>query len=360
MAEMLKSVGYSTMAVGKWHLGDELEFLPTNQGFDSYYGIPYSNDMYPSKTMRYSDDCLYREGVTQEMIAEAFKKGEKVEGWTKGFPVGMHDMVPLMQNEVCIEFPVDQRTITQRFASEGMAFISESVKKNKPFFLYLANSMPHIPLFASKDFKGVSEGGLYGDTIEEIDHNVGRILDHLEELGIDEDTIVVFTSDNGPWLVKGEHGGSAAPLFEGKMTTFEGGMRVPAIIRWPQKVPAGSVCREMISTMDLMPTLAEITGAALPKDKQIDGKSVLHVITGRGSSPHEYFFYGKNAVRKGDWKYHKKEVYKVKKTMRTTKGPSLYHLKEDIGESTNLISKYPEIAQELSLVLEDHIQYLSK
>lgn len=200
MAEVLKTVGYNTKAVGKWHLGDEKEFLPTNQGFDSYFGIPYSNDMTPAESMAYSKDCLFREGFTPEKLVEGFKN-------QKTFRKTFRNKVPLMRDEQCVEFPADQRTITKRFASEGMAFISESVAEEKPFFLYLANSMPHIPLFVSADFEGKSQGGLYGDVIEEIDHNFGRILDHLKKLKIEDNTLVVFTSDNGPWLVMGEHSG---------------------------------------------------------------------------------------------------------------------------------------------------------
>ncbi len=217
IAEVLKTVGYNTKAVGKWHLGDEPEFLPTNQGFDSYYGIPYSNDMFPAQSMKYADDCLFRDGESPETIEKAFAGTLR-----KGSPRSMKNKVPLMLDEACIEFPANQTTITRRYADQGIAFISESVKQKKPFFLYLANSMPHIPLFASPDFKGKSERGLYGDVIEEIDHNVGRILSHLKELKIDENTIVVVTSDNGPWLIMGDRGGTATPLFEGKMTTFEG------------------------------------------------------------------------------------------------------------------------------------------
>ena len=356
IAEMLKTVGYKTAAVGKWHLGDHLEFLPTNQGFDSYYGIPYSNDMSPAKDMTYSKDCLYLEGFSPEKLAEGFKKAGKKGRVFK-------DKVPLMRNEECIEFPADQRTITKRFASEGIKFMSESVKEGKPFFLYLANSMPHTPLFVSKDFEGKSAGGLYGDVIEEIDHNVGRVLDHIKELKIEDNTLVIFSSDNGPWLIKGKHGGSALPLFEGKMTSFEGGQRVPTVIKWPGKTPAGTVCSELACTMDLLPTIANITGAKLPTVLPLDGKNILDLMTGKegAKTPHEYYFYAKgNAVRSGDWKYHQVELFKVKATARKTKGPSLYNLKKDIGESKNLIEKYPEIAERLKKALAEHKKRISK
>ena len=348
MAEMLKTVGYKTKAVGKWHLGDEIEFLPTNQGFDSYYGIPYSNDMYPAKSMRYANDCLFREGESFQTLEKAFA-GEL----NKGNPRSMYNKVPLMRDEACIEFPADQSTITKRYASEGIAFISESVKEEQPFFLYLANSMPHTPLFASPEFKGKSERGLYGDVIEEIDHNVGRVLKHLKELEIEENTIVIVTSDNGPWLIKGKNGGSALPLFEGKMTTFEGGQRVPCVMKWPGSIPEGSVCSELALSMDLLPTLARITGAALPTTQPLDGKNIIDLMTAKKGSttPHEFFFYDQSAVRSGDWKYHAKEIFKVKATARESNGPTLYNLKEDIGESNNVIDQYPEIAERLKKAL---------
>ncbi|VGO13828.1 Arylsulfatase [Pontiella desulfatans] len=351
IAEVLKGVGYSTKAVGKWHLGDHVEFLPTNQGFDSYYGIPYSNDMYPAKEMKYADGCLFREGMDFKALDDAFAGKSN-----NGNPRSMKDKVPLMRNEECIEFPADQSTITRRYADEGIQFISESVKAGNPFFLYLANSMPHTPLFASPDFKGKSARGLYGDVIEEIDHNTGRILNHLKQLGVDKDTIVVFTSDNGPWLVKGAHGGCALPLFEGKMTRFEGGQRVPAIIRWPGKVPAGSACSEMALTMDLLPTLAQVTGAALPAQQPLAGKNIMDLLTAKkgAKTPHEYFFFGDLAVRSGDWKYHKKEIFKVKDTKRESKAPTLYNLADDIGESKNVINDHPEIAERLAQALEAH------
>ena len=218
IAELLKSVGYKTLAAGKWHLGDEPKFLPTNQGFDTYYGVPYSNDMYPAKTMKYADDCLYREGITPQKLKEAF--AQTPEGKQ---PRSMKDKVPLMRDEECIEFPLNQSTITRRFADEAIRFIKESVKEQKPFFVYLANPMPHTPLFVSEDFDGKSAQGLYGDVIEEIDFNTGRVLDALQANGVDDNTLVIFTSDNGPWLIKGAHGGSAKPLRDGKGSSYEGG-----------------------------------------------------------------------------------------------------------------------------------------
>ncbi|EDM28447.1 arylsulfatase A [Lentisphaera araneosa HTCC2155] len=349
IAKLLKSVGYATKAVGKWHLGDELEFLPTNQGFDSYYGIPYSNDMTPAFSMKYSENCLYREGVDQEALKKAFE-ANKIK------PVGMKDKVPLMRNDECIEMPADQSTITKRFTDESIKFIDESTASNKPFFLYLAHSMPHTPLYVSKDFEGKSAGGIYGDVIEEIDYNVGRIIDHLNEKNIAENTLFIYTSDNGPWLIKKSHGGSALPLFEGKMTSFEGGQRVPAIIRWPAKIPKDSVSNEMTLSMDIFPTLAKITGAKAQDADLINGKNALELYEDPANfkTKHDYFFYSPRAVRHKNWKYHQQETFKLKSTARKTKGPSLYDLSKDIGESKNLINDYPEIAAQLKNALLEH------
>ena len=342
----------------KWHLGDSPQFLPTNQGFDSYYGIPYSNDMSPAKEMKYADDCLFREGESLQTLKEAF--AGKLQ---KGSPKKFHGKVPLMRNTECIEFPVDQSTITRRYADEGIRFISESVKANKPFFLYLANSMPHTPLFASPQFKGKSERGLYGDAVEEIDFNAGRILDHLKKLGIEENTLVVFTSDNGPWLKKGKDAGCALPLFEGKFTSFEGGCRVPCVMKWPAKIPAGTVCSETASTIDLHPTLAKLAGATLP-DAKLDGENIFDLMSAKSGAktPHKYLFFvlRGQSVRSGDWKYHKTSHFTTMGEGRDKTAPALYNLKDDIGETTNLIDKYPEIAERLANALDAHLQRLGK
>ena len=355
IAKLLKTVGYKTKAVGKWHLGHREMYLPNNNGFDTFYGIPYSNDMKLTEGFRFAESCLYREGIDSEKIKNAFRECNSNNTF-KGGEVLMNNKVPLMCNDEIIEFPADQTTITHRFASEGMKFITESVNEKKPFFLYLANSMPHTPLYTSPQFENKSKHGLYGDVIEEIDYNVGRIMDHIKKLGIEENTIVIFTSDNGPWLVKGKKAGSALPLFEGKFSHFEGGYRVPTIVRWPGKVPAGSVCSELATAMDLLPLCARIAGVQLGPQTPIDGKDIFPLITGvqGAKTPYEYFFYGKRAVRSGDWKYHKEELFVAKTTRTKTPGPSLYNLKDDIGESKNIINEYPEIAARLADALTKH------
>ncbi len=358
LAELMKSVGYATAAVGKWHLGDQPQYLPTNQGFDSFFGIPYSNDMYPSKNIPYTSNCIFNEGYDLNKINEAFTKmkpGDKQ-------PETAKNKVPLMRNLETIEFPVDQTTITKRYADEGIKFIRENAKDKKPFFLYLANSMPHIPLYVSPEFKGKSKRGLYGDVVEEIDYNTGRILDLLKELKIDKNTIVIFSSDNGPWLSKGEDGGSALPLFEGKFTSFEGGLRVPFIIKWPSQIKSGGICKKLASTIDILPTLAGITGAKLP-EMELDGKTILDFWKGnpKAVTPHEFYYmiYNGHSVRSGDWKYHKKQIFTVNKDTQTDQSPALYNLKDDIGETKNLVNDYPEIAQKLAKVLDEHITRLN-
>ncbi|GAB5560040.1 MAG: sulfatase [Synoicihabitans sp.] len=354
IAETLRSVGYATAAVGKWHLGDHPNYLPTNQGFDSYYGIPYSNDMSPARDMVYAANCLFREGQSLQTLQDAFN-GEL----RKGSPRSLNQKVPLMRNEECIEFPVDQSTITKRYADEGIKFISQSVRAKKPFFLYLANSMPHTPLFASPEFKGKSERGAYGDTIEEIDFNTGRILDHLAKVGVEENTIVIFTSDNGPWLVKQEDSGSALPLFEGKFTSFEGGCRVPFIIKWPAKIPADTTSSAVAGTIDLHPTLARLAGAGR-FETDWDGKDISPLWFGKpeAKSPHQFLFMVQRgeAVRSGPWKYHRKMHFTTMAGHRPQQGAALYNLHRDIGETTNLIDQHPEVANELAEALENHLE----
>ena len=276
IADVLKTRGYATACIGKWHLGHLPQFLPTRQGFDYYFGIPYSNDM--------------RYGEGDPTLADKYRGGD----------------VPLMRNEEIIELPANQETITKRYTAEAVNFIAKN--KDKPFLLYLPHTMPHIPLHASEQFRAKSRRVLYGDVIEEIDFGVGRILAALKEHGLDENTLVIFTSDNGPWLSKALHGGSALPLRGGKFTTFEGGMRVPCIMRWPAKIPAGSVCSEPCATIDILPTLAQLAGVALPQDRIIDGKDIWALMTGApgSKSPREAFYYYKGerleAVRCGKLK----------------------------------------------------------
>jgi len=250
----------------------------------------------------------------------------------------------LIKNEKNIEENPDQSQLTQRYTKEAIKFITQN--KDWPFFLYLAHTMPHVPLHVSEKFKGKSKRGLYGDVIEEIDWSVGRILKTLKRLGIDEKTLVLFTSDNGPWLSKGENGGSALPLRAGKGTTYEGGMRVPCITRWPGKIPAGKVCYELCAAIDLLPTFARIAGAKAPTDRVIDGEDIWPLMSGKpgAKSPHKAFYYYKGdkleAVRSGTWK------------LRRVKRPELYDLEVDISEKHNLACERIEIVKRLTDMME--------
>ena len=328
IADLLKSKGYATSCIGKWHIGHKPKFLPTRQGFDSYYGIPYSNDMTIDPEANLAANIKLREGFTLDRI-----RNEKPK----------KDFVPLMRNEEVIEYPCDQTTLTKRYTEEAVKFIEEN--KNKPFFLYLPHTMPHIPLFASEKFKGKSERGLYGDTIEEIDWSVGEIMKSLRDNNLDENTLVIYTSDNGPWKLKGGRGGSAHPLRGFKFQTYEGGMRVPCIMHWKGKVPAGSSCDEIAATIDLLPTIAGLSGAALPNDRTIDGKDIWPLIAGKkgAQTPHEiYFFYKGNkleSARQGKWK--------LRRSGKKSQPVELYDLASDISESKNLAKENEILVNEM-------------
>jgi arylsulfatase A len=335
IAKMLKAKGYATACIGKWHLGHKKQFLPTNHGFDLYFGIPYSNDMGIDPTMDLASDINWRKGYTEEKFRK-HKPNNRAGG------------PPLMRGTEVVEFPVDQNTLTRRYTEEAVKFITTN--KDKPFFVYLPHTMPHIPLYATPEFAGKSEAGLYGDTIQEMDWSVGQIMAKLKELKLDKNTLVIYTSDNGPWKlranatakVKGNTnrnvGGSALPLRGYKFQQYEGGMREPTVMWWPGHIPAGSVCSEVAGTIDILPTLAAITGAKLPK-KKIDGHNILPLLEGKkdAKSPHEAYFYQSKAVRMGEWKLINRQ---------------LFNLVKDIGEKKNVAAKHPEIVKKLSSTLE--------
>ncbi|MSP08568.1 MAG: arylsulfatase [Chitinophagaceae bacterium] len=364
LAELLKAKGYATSMAGKWHLGDKKMFLPTQQGFDNYLGVPYSNDMTIAPDMVLSESVLLRKGMTSEMIKNyASLKMEKKNHQT-----------PLLKNNEVIEFPADQTTLTKRYTEFGIDFINQQAGKS-PFFLYLAHTMPHIPIFASEKFEGISKGGLYGDVIEEVDWSVGEIIKALERKGVLDNTLVIFTSDNGPWLSYGNHGGSAGVLRGGKFDIFEGGFRVPCIMSLPGVIPKGKVSDKFITSLDIVPTICQLTGAALPA-KKIDGIDVLPVLKGKEVKilNSRYFYYFTNnklsAIRKGNWKYIIPITYQVVttagkdgkdgKTESRQQEEALYNLKKDISESLNKINEYPEIANELKNKLEIFDQNLKK
>ncbi len=321
IAEVLKEKRYATACVGKWHLGDQPEFLPTKQGFDSYYGVPYSNDMH------------YRRGGSNS------------------------PELPLMRNATVIEAPADQNTLTARYTREAVAFIAKN--QDRPFFLYLPHTMPHLPVHASDRFRGRSANAIYGDAIEEIDWSTGRILAALKELGLDDNTLVVFTSDNGA-ANRPPNGGSNAPLSGFKGSTMEGGMRVPCVMRWPGKIPKGSACGEVASTMDLLPTFARLAGTNAPRDRIVDGKDIWPLMAGApgAKSPHAAFYYyfteQLQAVRSGKWKLHlaleEKTVANGRKV--SAREARLIDLDADIGETTDLSAEHPKVVARLNALAE--------
>ncbi len=329
IAQALKSKGYATGCVGKWHLGHHKQFLPTSHGFDSYFGIPYSNDM----------------DKTVNIGRKAFDE-PKIEYFN----------VPLMRNEEIIERPADQNTITKRYTEESIKFIRAN--KDKPFFLYLAHSLPHVPLFTSDKFRDTSFRGLYGDVIEEIDWGAGQILKTLREEGLDDNTLVVFTSDNGPWLIFDEQGGSAGLLREGKGCTFDGGMREPTIFWWPGKVKTG-VVTGMGSTLDLLPTICQLAGVDIPDDRTYDGYDLSPVLFENQSSPRNimYFYRGADlyALRKGPFKAHfiTKPAYGGGEATHHDP-PLLYHLGHDPGEQYNIADQHPDVIKDILKEAEKH------
>ena len=343
IAELVRERGYACGVFGKWHLGHRPEFLPLRHGFDEYFGIPYSNDMWPV-------------------------------GYD-GAPVGPDDRrarypyPPLIDGDRPageVRTQADQDRLTGLYTERAVRFIERN--RRRPFFLYVPHSMPHVPLGVAAEFRGRSRRGPYGDVVTELDASVGRILGALREAGLDRRTLVVFLSDNGPWLNFGNHAGSAGPLREGKGTEWEGGVRVPCVMRWPGRIRPGSVCRDLVASMDILPTVAAAAGARLPA-RAIDGLDLLPFLLGRAASPPReelYYYYGTelHAVRRGRWKLHVPHAYPSYEgqepgrdgfpgpTVRRETGYALFDLGSDVGERTNLAELHPAVVEELMAVAE--------
>ena len=326
LAEVLKEAGYQTAAVGKWHLGHLPQYLPVRHGFDSWFGIPYSNDMRPLP-------------------------GPGSSGAKK------HPPLPLMRDDKVIETEPDQSTLTPRYTEEAVRRIRAF--RGRPFFLYYAHTFPHVPLYASPRFRGASLRGLYGDVVEEIDWSVGEILRTLASTGQDRHTLVIFSSDNGPWLARRQMGGSAGLLREGKATTWEGGMRVPCIVRMPGLVPAGRTSAEMGSMLDLLPTIAALAGAAPPR-AALDGDDIGAVLRGGSLGRERAFFYWRAeelcAVRRGPWKLHRiTNTAEWKAETARHDPPLLFHLEHDPSEKYDLAKDHPDIVSALSALMDEHL-----
>lgn len=354
LPEICKQKGYATAIYGKWHLGHLPEFSPLRHGFDEFLGIPYSNDNGPLHPI------------------------------VRDIP-----SLPWIDGEQVIEKDPDQSRFTRRLTDRAVQFIAKN--KERPFFLYVPHIMPHVPIFVSAGFKGTSRAGLYGDVVQELDAGIGDVLSAIKSHGLEDDTLVIFASDNGPFLSYGNHAGSAAPLREGKLTTFEGGMRVPCIMRWPGRIPAGSESREMAATIDLLPTVATLIGAKL-SEKKIDGRNIWPLIAGQSGArtPRDaYYFYAGDelqAVRSGDWKLHLEHEYltpaepagrdgkpanfaNLKPESMQLSGlrgiasrhgylvkkieQSLFNLNDDIGETRNMADKHPDIVARLTKLAEE-------
>ena len=349
IAEVLKTKGYHTGIIGKWHLGHLPQFLPLQHGFDEYFGLPYSNDMWP----------VDFDGVPMRLKDTTSNKMK-------------YPALPLIEgNEKVGEVPdlAGQDRLTTQYTERAVRFIEQNKKEH--FFLYLPHSMVHIPLGVSDKFRGKSKQGFYGDVMMEVDWSIGEILNALKRNGLEKNTLVIFTSDNGPWLNFGNHAGSTGGLREGKGTSWEGGQRVPCIMRWPGVIPQGEVCNQLASSIDILPTLAAITGADLPKNK-IDGVNILPLMVGdKSASPRHdfYYYYEQNsleAVQRDFWKLvlpHKSRTYRNMKPgfdgwpgptgTETIKGPELYDLRRDPGEWYNVATFYPEKVKELEGLAEE-------
>lgn len=360
IAEILKSKGYKTACFGKWHVGDTEGHLPTDQGFDTYFGIPYSNDMFISPSQPFSSSVKFLNGYTLEKAkADQAFVNKNLRNTANIKSEGIKEFCPLLEGKEIVEYPCDQSTLTQRYFDHSIAFIKDAGKQ--PFFIYITPAMPHIPLHASTAFKGTSERGLYGDVVEEIDMNVGKLFTYLKKNHLDKNTIVIFSSDNGPWIEHGEEAGCALPFRDGKFSNYEGGVRIPCIMWWPGKFPAGTVSDQIATTMDFLPTIAHYTKAKLPK-VELDGINLSkHLENPSAPIPRDIYYYSKGKViwgiRKGDWKYlpHGGARFADKNTP-----PELYNLKNDISESTNLYSQYPEKVKELSDIMDNYNQTIEK
>ncbi len=324
LAQALKASGYATSCIGKWHLGHLPGYLPTRHGFDRYFGVPYSNDM------------------------DVKKSG--------------HPPIPLLRDETVIEQPAVQETLTLRYTREALSFFQNhrAAAAAQPFFLYLAYNSVHIPLHPGIAFRGKSPRGTFGDAVEEIDWSVGQILAAIRDTGLAESTLVVFTSDNGPWLIKKQSGGSAGLLREGKGSTWEGGVRVPCLAWWPGTVAPGRTTSDLASELDLLPTCLDLASAKIPEDRPIDGFSLAPLLRGMGQSPRTCLFYYHGAdlfaARKGPWKLHLKTVNPGAgdEKVKTHNPPLLFHLTADPSEQFNVADRHPDVVEQILKEIAEH------
>ena len=348
VAELLKGAGYRTACIGKWHLGDQRGFLPTDQGFDTYYGIPYSNDMGPAADGSKSSLGESLPKTTPDKIAQGKKLTDELG--LRGFA---QPPLPLLENNKVVGRvnAKEQSEVTRLYTERAIEFIQAN--KSKPFFLYLPHTAVHFPHYPSEGFKGKSPNGLYGDWVEEVDWSIGKVLDTVRELNLQSNTLVIFTSDNGGPVNQGAHNG---PLRGAKGSTFEGGIRTCTMAWWPGKIPAGTSTDSMTSMMDMLPTFAKLGGAALPVDRKLDGVDIWPVLAGDSTvQPRDTFYYfrGLNleAVRSGPWKLHLALADNAG-AQKGTPRPQLFHLGDDIGEKKDLSEDQPEVVARLQALAQ--------
>jgi len=347
IADHLKAQGYATACIGKWHLGHHPETLPTANGFDSYFGIPYSNDM------NHPDNKGKPQGGPNGMDALWKDPQSTITKWK----------TPLMENNKIIELPVDQRTITRRYTERSLDFIKAN--KDRPFFLYLPHSMPHIPLYVPDDIRDPDPKNAYINVIEHIDSEVGRISNLLRELKLEQKTYLIFTTDNGPWLPFKHHGGSAGPLRDGKGTTFEGGQRVPCIMWAPGRIPKATTCDQLCGTIDLLPTIAELTRTSLPYQNKIDGTSITYLLEHNDQSPRNEFLYytsqgNLEGIRQGDYKLLIKKPRQRNQQKKSSEQLMLFNLKKDLGEKNNIADQNAKLVSSLRKRMEQLDDEISK
>ena len=336
IADHLKGQGYATACFGKWHLGHHPETLPQSNGFDTYFGIPYSNDM------NHPDNKGKPKGGWAGMDALWKDPESTLTKWK----------TPLMENEKIVEIPVDQRTVTRRYTDKSIEFIKTNAKADKPFFVYLPHSMPHIPLYVPEDVRDADPLNAYTNVIEHIDAEVGRIAKLLRELKLSDNTYLIFTTDNGPWLPFKHHGGSAGPLRDGKGSTFEGGQRVPCVMWAPGRIPAGTTCDQLCGTIDLLPTIASLTKTPLPSGKKIDGLDISKLLTTDEKTPRNEFVYYTSrgdieGLRQGKHKLLVKGPRNKKRNPKAKAEVMLFDLEADLGEKNNLAESKPEVVAKL-------------
>ncbi len=349
IAEMLKEQGYTTACIGKWHLGDTQGHMPCDQGFDQFYGIPFSNDMFIGAHQTFAQDVILGEDWDLEKAKGAQRRTTK-GGIGNARKLGLNNKIPLVEGNEIIEYPVDQSTLTRKYFDRAIKFVTEN--RDAPFFTYITPAMPHIPLYASEQFKGKSARGLYGDCIEELDWNVGRLIDALDEAGLSENTLIIYTSDNGPWLQKKEEGGSSAPLRGGKFLYYDGGVRVPCVMRWSGTIPQGVVSDAVVRSVDFLPTFVAYAGGDVTH--RVDGQDISKFLANpkktKGLDEYVYVNNGRIiGVRKGDWIY-----LPFSGKGGNNEEPELFNIKENLAEDNNLIASNPEKLAELKILFDAH------